>query len=41
MRHRRMATLTLLQKHIHHRDLSDLMDNMSPLLLTENMRINL
>ncbi|WP_300001479.1 Rpn family recombination-promoting nuclease/putative transposase [uncultured Cedecea sp.] len=37
MRHRRIATLTLLQKHIHHRDLSGLLDNLSTLLLTENM----
>jgi len=37
MGHRRMATLTLLQKHIYRRDLSDLQDNLITLLLTENM----
>lgn len=37
MRHRRMAALTLLQKHIHRRDLVDLLDNLTTLLLTENM----
>ncbi|MCS3431439.1 Rpn family recombination-promoting nuclease/putative transposase [Klebsiella sp. BIGb0407] len=37
MEHRRMAALTLLQKHIYHRDLSELLDNLGALLLTENM----
>lgn len=37
MGHRRMAALTLLQKHIHRRDMADLLDNLSILLLTENM----
>jgi len=37
MGHRRMAALTLLQKHIHRRDLADLLDNLTTLLLTENM----
>ncbi|CAJ0995838.1 Rpn family recombination-promoting nuclease/putative transposase [Sodalis praecaptivus] len=37
MEHRSMAALTLLQKHIHRRDLADLMDNLATLLLTENM----
>ena len=37
MGHRRMAALTLLQKHIHSRDMADLLDNLSILLLTENM----
>ncbi len=32
-----MAALTLLQKHIHRRDLVDLLDNLTTLLLTENM----
>ncbi|MBN3163576.1 Rpn family recombination-promoting nuclease/putative transposase, partial [Pectobacterium brasiliense] len=35
MGHRSMAALTLLQKHIHRRDLADLMDNLATLLLTE------
>ncbi|MGL9725052.1 Rpn family recombination-promoting nuclease/putative transposase [Sodalis sp. (in: enterobacteria)] len=37
MEHRSMAALTLLQKHIHRRDLADLMDNLATLLLTEHM----
>ena len=37
MGHRSMAALTLLQKHIHRRDLADLMDNLATLLLTEHM----
>ena len=37
MGHRRMAALTLLQKHIHRRDLADLLDNLTTLLLMENM----
>ncbi|WP_299996786.1 Rpn family recombination-promoting nuclease/putative transposase [uncultured Cedecea sp.] len=37
MGHRRMAALSLLQKHIHNRDLSDLLDNLTTLLLTESM----
>lgn len=32
-----MAALTLLQKHIHRRDLADLLDNLATLLLTEHM----
>lgn len=35
MGHRSMAALTLLQKHIHRRDLSDLLDNLVILLLRE------
>ncbi len=37
MGHRSMAALTLLQKHIHRRDLADLLDNLTTLLLTEHM----
>jgi recombination-promoting nuclease RpnB len=37
MGHRTMAALTLLQKHIHRRDLADLLDNLANLLLTEHM----
>nr|AFK90421.1 putative transposase, YhgA family protein [Salmonella enterica subsp. salamae] len=37
MGHRSMAALTLLQKHIHRRDLADLLDNLATLLLTEHM----
>ena len=32
--HRSMAALTLLQKHIHQRDLAELMDRLTPILLT-------
>ncbi|WP_115160123.1 Rpn family recombination-promoting nuclease/putative transposase [Serratia fonticola] len=32
--HRSMAALTLLQKHIHHRDLAELVDRLAPILLT-------
>lgn len=32
--HRSMAALTLLQKHIHQRDLAELMDKLAPILLT-------
>lgn len=32
--HRSMAALTLLQKHIHQRDLADLMDRLVPVLLS-------
>jgi len=32
-----MAALTLLQKHIHRRELSGLLDNLTTLLLTESM----
>ncbi|MEX2942815.1 Rpn family recombination-promoting nuclease/putative transposase [Serratia fonticola] len=31
--HRSMAALTLLQKHIHHRDLAELVDRLAPILL--------
>lgn len=37
MKHRRMAALTLLQKHIHQRDLADLLDRLATLLMTEHM----
>lgn len=37
MGHRSMAALTLLQKHIHRRDLADLLDNLATLLMTEHM----
>lgn len=37
MCHRSMAALTLLQKHIHRRDLADLLDRLATLLLTEHM----
>lgn len=37
MNHRSMAALTLLQKHIHQRDLADLLDRLAILLLTEQM----
>ncbi|WP_067705845.1 Rpn family recombination-promoting nuclease/putative transposase [Erwinia sp. ErVv1] len=37
MGHRSMAALTLLQKHIHRRDLADLLDNLVSLLLAEHM----
>lgn len=37
MGHRRMAALTLLQKHIHRRDIADLLDNLSTLLLAGHM----
>ena len=37
MGHRSMAALTLLQKHIHRRDLADLLDKLVILLLTEPM----
>ena len=36
MSHRSMAALTLLQKHIHRRDIADLLDNLATLLLTEH-----
>ncbi len=32
--HRSMAALTLLQKHIHQRDLAELVDRLAPILLT-------
>ncbi|EFB0477770.1 Rpn family recombination-promoting nuclease/putative transposase [Salmonella enterica subsp. enterica serovar 4,5,12:b:-] len=31
--HRSMAALTLLQKHIHQRDLAELVDRLAPILL--------
>ena len=34
MNHRSMAALTLLQKHIHQRDLAELVDRLAPILLT-------
>lgn len=37
MGHRSMAALTLLQKHIYQRDLTDLLDNLATLLLTEHI----
>ena len=37
MNHRSMAALTLLQKHIRQRDLIDLLDQLTPLFLTEHM----
>lgn len=37
MNHRSIAALTLLQKHIHQRDLSELLDKLATLLLTEYM----
>ena len=37
MGHRSMATLTLLQKHIHRRDVSELLDKLTLLLLTETL----
>jgi len=33
--HRSMAALTLLQKHIHQRDLAELVDRLTPILLAE------
>lgn len=37
MKHRRMAALVLLQKHIHNRNLADMLDDLAPLLLTEHI----
>jgi predicted transposase/invertase (TIGR01784 family) len=37
MNHRSMAALTLLQKHIHQRDLAELLDRLAAILLTEFM----
>lgn len=37
MQHRSMAALTLIQKHIRERDLSDLMDRLITIMLTTNM----
>ncbi len=37
MQHRSMAALTLIQKHIRERDLSDLMDRLVTIMLTTNM----
>ncbi|ORM89904.1 Rpn family recombination-promoting nuclease/putative transposase [Pantoea cypripedii] len=37
MGHRSMAALTLIQKHIHRRDLAELLDNLATLLQTEPM----
>ncbi|GLR09332.1 ISNCY family transposase [Mixta theicola] len=37
MNHRSMAALTLLQKHIHQRDLADLLDRLATLLMMEHM----
>ncbi|WP_036627312.1 Rpn family recombination-promoting nuclease/putative transposase [Pantoea sp. AS-PWVM4] len=37
MGHRSMAALTLLQKHIHRRDMADLLDKLATLLLTEHI----
>ncbi len=37
MNHRSMAALTLLQKHIHRRDVSELLDKLALLLLTETL----
>ncbi|MCW2474459.1 Rpn family recombination-promoting nuclease/putative transposase [Candidatus Symbiopectobacterium sp. NZEC151] len=37
MQHRSMAALTLIQKHICERDLSDLMDRLVTIMLTTNM----
>ncbi|MBK0018732.1 Rpn family recombination-promoting nuclease/putative transposase [Kosakonia sp. S42] len=37
MDHRSMAELTLLQKHIHWRDLTELLNNLATLLLTKHM----
>ncbi len=37
MGHRSMAALTLLQKHIHRRDLADMLDNLTTLLVTEHI----
>lgn len=37
MHHRSMATLTLLQKHIHRRDLADLLDRLAATLLAGHL----
>ncbi|PIJ49998.1 hypothetical protein BL250_17655 [Erwinia sp. OLTSP20] len=37
MGHRSMAALTLLQKHIHRRDLADLLDRLATILLREHV----
>ena len=37
LQHRRMAALTLLQKHIRHRDLAELLDRLAGLLLPEHI----
>lgn len=37
MEHRSMAALTLLQKHIHQRDLAELLDRLATLLLKEHV----
>jgi len=37
MNHRRMAALTLLQKHIHQRDMADLFDKLATLLVQEQI----
>ncbi|RRZ86811.1 Rpn family recombination-promoting nuclease/putative transposase [Erwinia sp. 198] len=37
MEHRSMAALTLLQKHIHQRDLAELLDRLAALLLKEHV----
>jgi recombination-promoting nuclease RpnB len=37
MEHRSMAALTLIQKHIHRRDLAELLDNLATLLQTKPM----
>lgn len=39
MEHRSMAALTLMQKHIHRRNLTELMDKLVALLLTEYLAI--
>jgi recombination-promoting nuclease RpnB len=37
MNHRSMAALTLLQKHIHHRDLTELLDRLAATMLTGHL----
>lgn len=37
MNHRSMAALTLLQKHIHQRDVAELLDRLAAILLSESM----
>ncbi len=37
MNHRSMAALTLLQKHIHQRDLSEILDRLATLLVNEHI----
>lgn len=40
MKHRRMAALTLLQKHIRRRDLAELTESLSTLLLAGNLSVS-